>query len=141
MNAILALVIRILLLLLVYTFIGWISYLIYSDLRDKRKMGSGETPAPSITFQFGGDDEKIEKTYTKSNIIFGRDPVSDLLINDDRVSLRHCKIAHYQNQWWIEDLGSTNGTYLNNSLVTSNIVLMDGDILRLGHEEIRIKLG
>ncbi len=141
MNAILAFALRIILLILFYVFIGWISYLIYSDLRGSGRIGAGKATIPPIHFHFTDNDESIENIYTKSEIILGRDPASDLPLSDDRISLRHCKIAYYQNQWWVEDLGSTNGTYLNNALITSNIVLMNGDILRLGHQEIRVKMG
>lgn len=140
MNAILAFVLRIILLLLAYTFIGLISYLIYSDLKSNGRIGAAKAIIPPIHLQFTLNDEEIKKIYTKPEIILGRDPVSDLSLSDERISLRHCKVAYYQNQWWVEDLGSTNGTYLNNLLITSNTVLMNGDSLRLGHQEIRIKM-
>jgi pSer/pThr/pTyr-binding forkhead associated (FHA) protein len=139
MNAVLAFILRLILVLLSYTFVVWISFLIYNDLNGKGKVSLRKN-IPPILFQLDGEDAPEERRYYKPEIILGRDPSCDFPLRDDRVSLRHCKVAYYKNQWWIEDLGSTNGTYLNNSMITTDVVLMNGDIIKLGHQEILIKI-
>jgi len=47
-------------------------------------------------------------TYT-----VGRDPSCDIVISDPYVSRRHARIFYRDNRWYIEDLGSRNGTYVN----------------------------
>jgi len=139
MNAILALIIRLILILLSYLFVGWIAYLIYSDLR-RLKADRKSTSLIPITLTSILEDEIQERTYTKPEIIIGRDPAADLPLQDERVSLHHCKIDFSQNQWWVEDLNSTNGVYLNGSLLNTRVVLMNRDQLQLGQVEINITI-
>jgi pSer/pThr/pTyr-binding forkhead associated (FHA) protein len=140
MNAILAFILRLLLVLLAYLFVGWISFLIYTDIKGHGKIGFAK-PIPPIFFNLMDENETSVHEYSKSEIILGRDPACDLPLKDDRISMRHCRVTYYRNHWWIEDLGSTNGTYLNNSMITTSTILMNGDNLRLGHQEIQVKIG
>jgi pSer/pThr/pTyr-binding forkhead associated (FHA) protein len=139
MNAVLTLIIRLLLILLCYIFVGWIAYLIYMDLKRMRSDRKNISSIP-IKLLAKTDDRSQEKTFQKSAIIIGRDPAVDFILQDDRVSLRHCKIEYIQNQWWVEDLNSTNGTYVNDSLLNTRIVLMNNDQLRLGNIEIDVQI-
>jgi pSer/pThr/pTyr-binding forkhead associated (FHA) protein len=93
---------------------------------------------PKIILETDIDEQIMSMSFNKPEIIIGRDPTCDFVINDERVSLHHCKIIYQQNQWWVEDLASTNGTFLNESFVNTIIILINGDILKLGHIEIKI---
>ena len=139
MNAILTLIIRLLLVFLSYIFIGWIGYLIFMDLKRMRSEKKLTSSAP-IMLSVKTDDLDQERTFQKTVIIIGRDPAVDFILQDDRVSLRHCKIDYIQNQWWVEDLNSTNGTYLNGSLLSTRTVLMNNDQLSLGNIKIVIQI-
>jgi pSer/pThr/pTyr-binding forkhead associated (FHA) protein len=139
MNAVLTLIIRLLLVLLSYIFIGWIAYLIFMDLKRMRSDKKFTSSIP-IMLSIKTDDLDQERTFQKPVIIIGRDPAVDFILQDDRVSLRHCKIEFIQNQWWVEDLTSTNGTYLNGSLLSTRAVLMNNDQLSLGNIEINIQI-
>jgi predicted component of type VI protein secretion system len=61
----------------------------------------------------------------------GRLPENMLQIEDASVSSRHAEILFEHNSWFIRDLGSTNGTFLNGSKV-ENAVLNHGDEIRFG---------
>lgn len=137
MNAITALVLRVLLLTLAYVFVGRIGYIIYQDLRAqfRSKAVSGGTP---IILRSVVDQEPIEKHFIKPEIILGRDPDCDFTINDETISLRHCKLSYHHKQWWAVDLESTNGSFLNDNLIDSAIIITDGDELRLGKVSIHI---
>lgn len=137
MNPILVLLLRVLLVLLAYLFIGWIGYAIFSDLR-KGTSAAGPTAIPPITLVAELESETISKQFNAPQLIIGRDPASNFSLNHPTISLRHCKIAFHHKQWWAEDLDSTNGSYLNNSQINSPIVLTDGDELRLGEVFITI---
>ena len=56
----------------------------------------------------------------------------DIQVADSTVSRRHSKLVNRQGRWFIEDLGSANGTYLNGVKVLQSIVLTRGDQIRLG---------
>ncbi|MBV6459360.1 MAG: hypothetical protein HONBIEJF_02506 [Fimbriimonadaceae bacterium] len=64
----------------------------------------------------------------------------DILVEDTRVSRRHCQIGHETEKLWAEDLGSTNGTQVNGERLNpgEQRPLQPGDTLSLGGYEIRI---
>ncbi|HEY6278831.1 MAG TPA: FHA domain-containing protein [Streptosporangiaceae bacterium] len=76
-----------------------------------------------------GADRTLQpgRSYT-----IGRDPQSDIVLGDDRVSWQHAKIAVEDGAWVFTDAGSTNGTYLGQERV-SRIGLTGERTIRLGH--------
>ena len=137
MNAILVFSLRLLFVLLSYLFIGWIGYTIFSDLVGKG-WGKKEKSIPPIALQTEIDQDQVEKQYTIPEVIIGRDPGCDFPINDETISLRHSKLVFRHKQWWVEDLGSTNGTYLNETMVDRPVVVTHGDHLRFGRKTLVI---
>jgi ABC-type multidrug transport system ATPase subunit len=79
--------------------------------------------------QTQGSDRTLQAgpSYT-----IGRDPQSDIVINDDRVSWQHAVLRHEDASWVLEDSGSTNGTYLGPERVT-RVVLNGNRTIRFGH--------
>lgn len=68
----------------------------------------------------------------KNELVFGRDPSCDVIINDRQVSRRHaCLRLIAPNQYEISDLESKNGTYINGSLIAAPAILMDGDEIKI----------
>jgi hypothetical protein len=78
-------------------------------------------PLPGRSFPVAG-----EKAY------IGRDLGSDIAIDDPEVSRRHACITRGPGGYSIEDLGSTNGTFVNGIRITGPQALRDGDIIGLG---------
>jgi diguanylate cyclase (GGDEF)-like protein len=72
--------------------------------------------------------------------ILGRDPEIDVMVEDDSVSRRHARITLREGNYEIEDLGSTNGTYVAGGLVSGRIRLLDGVRVQLGHTIFRFGL-
>ncbi len=64
--------------------------------------------------------------------VIGRGSEADLVIERDSVSRKHARIVRKGNQYLVEDLNSTNGTYLNDVAI-SHGVLRDGDFLKVGN--------
>jgi len=64
--------------------------------------------------------------------VIGRDPRSQIWLDDESVSRRHARISVEQDVASIEDLDSTNGTLLNREPVDSPAVLRDGDVVDVG---------
>jgi hypothetical protein len=62
----------------------------------------------------------------------GRSPSVEVCLPDDTVSLIHARIWFSENRWWLEDLHSKNGTFLNEMRVDQKIVLSPGDTIRMG---------
>jgi hypothetical protein len=67
-----------------------------------------------------------------SDIILGRSGSSDIVIRDTFTSSKHARVFIKTGHYWLEDLGSTNGTFLNEVLVEQPVILADGDMFRVG---------
>ena len=64
--------------------------------------------------------------------LIGRNPECALVLDDDYASGRHAKIYREGEQWFAEDLGSTNGTYVNGAPVTRALPVGPGTAIRIG---------
>jgi ABC-type multidrug transport system ATPase subunit/pSer/pThr/pTyr-binding forkhead associated (FHA) protein len=73
-----------------------------------------------------------EFELTRSEIIIGRDPGIDVTIPSAAVSRRHARLTREGDAYMLEDLGSSNGTYLNGERLTARHLLMSGDKIRFG---------
>ncbi|HEY5984716.1 MAG TPA: FHA domain-containing protein [Anaerolineales bacterium] len=80
-------------------------------------------PTPGVTFALEGDQ-----------LIIGRDASNAVAINDAEVSRKHARLTFQGGKYVIEDLGSTNGTFVNGQRVSNSTVLKPGDIVSLGEQ-------
>ncbi len=65
-------------------------------------------------------------------ITVGRAAGCQITLDDTYVSQLHARVYAREGQYWVEDLGSTNGTYLNRQKVSSSMVVRKGDHLQVG---------
>ncbi|WP_297081584.1 FHA domain-containing protein [uncultured Demequina sp.] len=72
-------------------------------------------------------------------ILIGRSPTCTLVIDDDYCSAKHCRIFPEADGWKVEDLGSTNGTFLDNQRVDDPMPFKRGDKLRLGATTVELR--
>jgi hypothetical protein len=72
-----------------------------------------------------------------AEIVLGRSSSADVRVTDHSVSRRHAVLKLCDGVWMLEDLGSTNGTWLNGSRVTRAPVL-PGDVIQLGEAYLRL---
>ncbi len=68
----------------------------------------------------------------KEEVFIGRDLSNDIVINDPEVSRRHARLFLQGNNYVIEDLGSTNGTYVNGQRLMGPYVLRPGEVIVFG---------
>ena len=62
-----------------------------------------------------------------------------VLLDDDFASGRHARIYHRDNAWFVEDLGSTNGTFLGSERLTTPVRVETGTTLRIGKTVIELR--
>ena len=83
-------------------------------------------------------DEDDELELDSAALLLGRGSGNDVnLARDEYASSNHARVEPRRDGVWVEDVGSTNGTYLNGSRLTSAKKLAPGDVLRIGETELR----
>jgi pSer/pThr/pTyr-binding forkhead associated (FHA) protein len=71
--------------------------------------------------------------------IIGRDASCHVTIPDASVSHRHARVYHSDGEWYVEDLGSTNGTFVNERPLTRPVVLRPGDTVSIGRSTLEAR--
>jgi|GEM_PF-2034499 len=84
------------------------------------------------------DNKKIK--IDKKTITIGRSSDCDITLNDDKVSRVHGKITKKGDDAYYNDNNSSNGSYLNNKLVTSKRKIKEGDVIQIGTFVLKIDL-
>ncbi|TWH30982.1 FOG: FHA domain [Isoptericola variabilis J7] len=74
-----------------------------------------------------------------SSILIGRSPACTLVLDDDYSSSRHARIYPQGDQWFVEDLGSTNGTFLGDHQVTGPTPLPPGVGVQIGRSVVELQ--
>ncbi|MDQ3153683.1 MAG: FHA domain-containing protein [Actinomycetota bacterium] len=72
-------------------------------------------------------------------ILLGRADDSTLVLDDDYASTRHARLGFAEGDWFLEDLGSTNGTYLDRAKVTAPTRVPPGVPIRIGKTVIELR--
>ncbi|MDG3012888.1 FHA domain-containing protein [Rhodococcus sp. D2-41] len=72
-------------------------------------------------------------------VLIGRADDSTLVLSDDYASTRHARLSPRGDEWYVEDLGSTNGTYLDRVKVTSPVPVPLGTPVRVGKTVIELR--
>jgi pSer/pThr/pTyr-binding forkhead associated (FHA) protein len=82
--------------------------------------------------------EGEELTLNSSALLLGRGSENDVnLARDEYASSKHLRVEPRRDGVWVEDIGSTNGTYLNGIRLTRPKKLAPGDVVRVGETELR----
>jgi len=76
---------------------------------------------------------------TEQQITIGRSNDATLVLNDDYASSRHARLFPQDGQWIVEDLGSTNGTYLDRQKVTQPTPVPTGVPIRIGKTVLELR--
>jgi pSer/pThr/pTyr-binding forkhead associated (FHA) protein len=83
-------------------------------------------------------DEGDDFELNSSQLTIGRGRQNDIALpNDDYISARHARFEPRQDGVWVQDLGSTNGTYVNGARLESPRRLSAGDVVRVGDTDLR----
>lgn len=78
---------------------------------------------------------------TDRQILIGRAEDNDLRLDDRSISRRHARLLNEGGRWFLADLGSANGTRLNESLISGTSALKAGDRLKIGEFEFGLEIG
>lgn len=98
------------------------------------------TTETTIKLEFRDGPLKGRRFQIEDLATVGRDVSNDIVIDDPAVSLVHCELGIRNGEPYVKDLGSTNGSYVNDMRVISSVVY-DGDILSIAGHSARFDLG
>lgn len=96
--------------------------------------------AKSFLVVTGGPGEGERHVVEQDEASLGRDAQNDLVIPDAQISRRHALLRRRGDLWEVEDLGSTNGTFVNDVPVSGVTALGPDDTLRVGRTTMRLEV-
>jgi FHA domain-containing protein len=111
----------------------------------RRGRGAGPTegrPAPGSPTQLFVTEGGLTGTrigLTGAPVLIGRANDSTLVLEDDYASTRHARISLQDGMWVVEDLGSTNGTYLGQRKIDGPVPMEVGVPLRIGKTVLELR--
>ncbi len=80
-----------------------------------------------------------ERIGLRATNAIGRDAGNDIPLLDEAASARHARLDASEGEWWIEDLGSTNGTLVNGVRIERRERLRPGDEIGIGRIALRLE--
>ena len=109
--------------------------------RDQRppKPAKARRGAPTHVLVVGGDNQGERADLAQAPILIGRGPDAAIRLDDDYVSTRHARIGSSGDTWYVEDLGSTNGTYIGSQRLTQATAIQLGTQVRVGKTTLELK--
>jgi pSer/pThr/pTyr-binding forkhead associated (FHA) protein len=127
--------------LLLYFFLWQVLRVVSRDLRS----GGVASPAQSnpygqlVVTSAGTTGIPVGKAFALSPVtVIGRSTENEVGLNDSFLSSEHARLELRNGSWLLEDLNSTNGTYLNGFEVRSVTEINDGDTIRIGRVELKL---
>ncbi len=142
-SAYLILALRLGLLALLYVFIGAVVWYVWRDLRATATRAA-QAPRPLarlVVADDGGSDLKPGEAFPLQPVTaLGRDLSNTIVLSDPTISSQHTLVSLRDGQWWVEDLGSRNGTYVNGARVLRPLVVSPGDLIGVGRIQFRLVL-
>jgi pSer/pThr/pTyr-binding forkhead associated (FHA) protein len=136
MSAVVILFVRILAAACLYAFVGFAIYTLWRELKYANERRLAEV-VPTISLNYLDSGEQTS-SFSQHEITLGRDNGNNMVISDETVSAHHARLSYRHRQWWLEDLQSTNGTFLNNERIYTPVVIVSGDEIIFGNVSLLI---
>lgn len=140
------LVLRLVLIVGLYLFLLAVVGVAWRELRATARAAGAATSEHTpgrrtlVTVEAGDTPLQAGDTFPLRPVTsLGRDMANSIVIPDSSASAEHALIAARDGHWWLEDLGSTNGTYLNGTQVEEPAIIAPGDIIRIGRVQLKME--
>jgi pSer/pThr/pTyr-binding forkhead associated (FHA) protein len=102
--------------------------------RTKRPRGE-----PRVLVVVQGSQAGQSAALSDGVIMIGRGAECQIILDDDYVSTRHARVVSGENGIYVEDLGSTNGSYVNGQRITAPTLLTMSDTVRIGKTILKLE--
>ncbi len=127
---------------LLYGFLILLAFLVWRDLRSRRTETGVDTAAGAALKVVDGARSGLKRGLRlplQDENLIGRSGNCAVALPDDTVSSRHAMLRRQDGRWWVEDLGSTNGTRVNGRPVNSRAVVVIGDHIEFGGVRVQLE--
>lgn len=115
--------------LFLFGFLALLLSFLWRDLKSSNELEQSAPPAYLRMIEV----EKLQDFYTlEENNLVGRAEDNTLVFREGTISAYHARLSCQRGTWWIEDLGSRNGTLLNEIPVSEPLILGYGDKIQFG---------
>ena len=140
MIATIVLALRLALAITLFAFLGWAFFTLLQELRQQgTRLSTQKKLGISFYIKIGEGRESV-RHFIQPELVVGRDTHCDLSVMDEALSAHHARITYHHGQWWLEDLNSTNGTFLNHEKLTMPAVVITGDEFKCGNTTFSIRI-
>ncbi|MBI2954100.1 MAG: FHA domain-containing protein [Chloroflexi bacterium] len=132
---------RLIFVLLLYVFLLQIVLVIMRDLRKTAVEETGDDIDRACLVVVDGGSETIfpgQRFDLEPVTSIGRSPSNTIIISNTFISAEHAILAMRDGQWWLEDLGSTNGTCVNRRPIAGMVRVNFGDVIELGKTRLKL---
>jgi pSer/pThr/pTyr-binding forkhead associated (FHA) protein len=103
------------------------------------KSSDAPVPAGATVVVLEGFFEGLEVPVDRSRLVIGRGRGADVVIAEPTISRAHAAIGHEAGRFFVQDLGSTNGTWINGAR-EQKASLKNGDEIQMGKLRLRVSL-
>jgi len=132
-------IVRLLFLGLLYLFLFRIARALIGDLRAAAREPGAELGRLVVVTSPGGEPAEGTSLGLDAIATIGRDVNNAIVVEDQFVSAEHAILTFRGRAWYVEDLGSTNGTYVNGVPVGEVTPLGFGDVIQVGQVRLRLE--
>lgn len=120
-------------------FVAAIAWLIYRDMQvTAASLAQQSKPVGKIQLLSNGADGTSSFSLLPVTTI-GRSATNLIVLDDEFASNEHALLIRRGEQWWLEDLGSRNGTMLNDTPLVDTAVVSPSDIITIGNSRLKIE--
>jgi hypothetical protein len=132
-------VVRLLFLGLLYLFLFRIARALVGDLRAAAREPGAELGRLVVVASPEGEPAEGTSLALDAIATIGRDVNNAIVVDDQFVSAEHAILTFRGRAWYVEDLGSTNGTFVNGAPVEGVVPLGFGDVIQAGQVRLRLE--
>ena len=132
-------VLRLIFLAMLYAFLWMVVRALVRDLRAAAREPTAELGRLVIVASPSGEPPAGAAFALDAITSLGRDVNNSIVLEDEFVSTTHAALTYRGRAWYVEDLGSTNGTFVNGSQVDGLAPIAFGDEIQVGQVRLRLE--
>lgn len=132
-------VLRLIFLAMLYVFLWFVVRALLRDLRSAAREPTRELGRLVVVAAPSGEPAAGSVFALDAITSLGRDVNNAIVLDDEFVSAAHAALTYRGRAWYVEDLGSTNGTFVNGSQVDGLAPIAFGDEIQLGQVRLRLE--